>query len=130
MSEFVLFHRTTIGEARQIVRRGFEDEKWGFEIREDRTAQPKKMLGVWLSDRPLSEQEGPDGDAVLEVKISLPQEALQAFELDGVFWDARLWVVPAALINPHAAVRILQVDPRTSWWHEAIDPDDIEEDEP
>lgn len=130
MSEFVLFHRTTIAEARQIVRNGFEDEKWGFEIREDRTAQPTKMLGVWLSDRPLSEQEGPDGDAVLEVKLGLAEEALQAFELEGVFWDARLWVVPAALINPHASVRILQVDPRTSWWYEKVDPDDIEEDEP
>jgi hypothetical protein len=30
--------------------------------------------------------------------------------------DARLWVVPAQLINPHAKMRILQVDPRTSWW--------------
>lgn len=129
MSEFVLFHRTSIAEARQIARKGFEDEKWGFEIREDRTGQQKKMLGVWLSDRPLSEQEGPDGDAVLEVKLSLAEEALQAFELEGVFWDARLWVIPAALINPHVSVRILQVDPRTSWWYEKVDPDDIEEDD-
>lgn len=129
MNELVLFHRTSILEARQIVQKGFEDEKWGFEIRDDRSAQQKRMLGVWLSDRPLSEQEGPDGDAVLEVKLSLGGEALQAFELEGIFWDARLWVVPAALINPHASVRILQVDPRTSWWHEAVDPDDAEEED-
>lgn len=128
MDELRLYHRTTIGEARQIVQRGFEDEKWGFEIRDDRSGHQKKMVGVWLSDRPLNQQEGPDGDAVLEVRLTLAGDALQAFELEGIFWDARLFVVPAALINPHAAVRILEVDPRTSWWYEAVDESDEVED--
>ena len=127
MSDVVLYHRTSIAEARQIVQQGFEDEKWGFEIRDDRTGHDTKMLGVWLSDRPLTEREGPEGDAILEVKLALEESALQTSELDGIFWDARLWVVPAAFINPHASVRILQVDPRTSWWHEAVDPDDGED---
>ncbi|HEX9728065.1 MAG TPA: hypothetical protein VGA37_06150 [Gemmatimonadales bacterium] len=119
MDEFVLFHRTTVGEATQIVKRGFTDEKWGFEVRDDRTGRQVKMVGVWLADRPLGSDEGPEGDAVLEVRISVPESSLTTFELDGLFWDARLWVVPSALLNPHVRVRILEVDPRTSWWYEA-----------
>lgn len=123
MAELVLYHRTTIAEAREIAKSGFEDEKWGFDIR-DSHGEPLKMIGVWLADRPLADQEGPDGDAMLEVRLHLEEETVQAFELEGLFWDARIWVMPAALINPHAKVRILGVDPRTSWWHEAVDEDD------
>ncbi len=127
MSETVFYHRTTIAGAREIAKNGFADEKWGFDIRDDRSGEPLKMVGVWLTNRPLGEHEGPEGDAVLEVRISLSEESLQAFELEELFWDARIWVVPAELINPHITVRILEVDPRTSWFHEAIDPDEPDE---
>jgi hypothetical protein len=36
-----------------------------------------------------------------------------------VFWDTRLFVIPAELVNPNARIRIDQVDPRTSWFFEA-----------
>lgn len=113
----VVFHRTTIGDARQIVKHGFEDLKWAFG-HEDEPGEIQKATGVWLSERPLQAEEGPGGDAVLEVVLDLPEETLAPFQLEGILWDTRLWVVPAALINPHAAIRILEVDPRTSWWYE------------
>ncbi len=113
------YHRTTIGIAREIAKHGFSDAKWNFGVHDVVTGEDLKVVGVWLADRPLSEDEGPAGDAVLEVTLDLPPDALEPFEIDGVVANACLWVPPAALINPRAQVRILEVDPRTSWWYEA-----------
>jgi hypothetical protein len=112
-----LYQRTSIAEATEIVRSGFRDGKWQFDAR-DREGEPLKRVGVWLTDRPLADSEGPAGDAVLEVDLSLSDEALQAFELEEIFWDARLWVIPAEILNPVSSVRIHGVNPRTSWFHE------------
>lgn len=124
-----MFHRTSIAEAREIVQQGFLDEKWAFHVLDGEGSRPVKLAGVWLSDRPLSEDEGPDGDAVLEVELGLPEESLGRFELENVFWDARLWVIPSRLLNAHARVRIHGVDPRSSWFYEAADdePEDADE---
>lgn len=119
-----LYHRTSIGDARHIARHGFEDLKWAFGQEDASEGEVRKAVGVWLSDRPLASEEGPGGDAVLEVTLELEEDALGPFELEGVLWDARLWVVPAGMINPRAAIRILEVDPRTSWWYEAQDGDE------
>lgn len=112
-----LYHRTSIAQATEIVRQGFRDDKWKFEMR-DRDGEALRRVGVWLSDRPLTDAEGPSGDAVLLVEVSLSEEALAAFELEEIFWDARLWVVPAEVLNPASRVAIHQVNPQTSWWHE------------
>ena len=123
---FTLYHRTSIGDARVIVQNGFENQKWRFEHEEPEVGEVKKAVGVWLSDRPLEEDQGPPGDAVLEVAMDVSEEALVLFQLEGVKWDARLWIIPAELLNDRAHVRILQVDPRTSWFHEPPDLDDID----
>lgn len=120
----VLFHRTSIADAREIAKHGFEDQKWAFGYEDVAVGEVRKAVGVWFSDRPLAAEEGPTGDALLEIVLDVDEEVLAPFELEGVVWDARLWVVPAGLINPHAAVRILGVDPRTSWWYEAQGGDD------
>jgi hypothetical protein len=112
-----LYQRTSIAEATEIARSGFRDGKWRFETR-DREGEPLKRVGVWLTERPLSDTEGPSGDAVLEVEVSLSDDALQPFELEGIFWDTRLWVIPAEILNPVAKTRIHGVNPRTSWFHE------------
>ncbi|MFQ6047495.1 MAG: hypothetical protein ACE5PT_14245 [Gemmatimonadales bacterium] len=112
----LLYHKTTIGRARDILTNGFEDEKWRFEERDARIEKQLKVLGVWLTDRPLEDEEGPQGDAVIEVDLALDQEMLAAYELEGMLEGARLWVAPAQLVNAHANARILHVDPRTSWW--------------
>jgi len=112
-----VYHRTSIAEAVEIGRRGFRDERWSFEVRE-RDGMEVKLTGVWLTDRPLSASEGPPGDAQLEVEVDLSEETLAAFELEGVFWDVRLFVVPAEVLNEKTRSRILEVDPRTSWFHD------------
>ena len=118
-----LYHRTSIGAARAIVQNGFENQQWRFE-HDEGNGEDKKALGVWLSDRPLDGDEGPPGDAVLEVSLDATVESLELFQLEGVMWDTRLWIVPAEVINARSKVRILNVDPRSSWFHEPPDLDE------
>jgi hypothetical protein len=112
-----LYHRTSIGEAIEIGHRGFRDERWSFVVRE-RDNMEVKLTGVWLTSRPLSEAEGPPGDALLEVDVDLGEETVAAFELEGVFWDVRLFVVPAEVLANRIRSRIIEVDPSTSWFHD------------
>ncbi len=119
MTPLVLYHRTSIGHGSEAVRNGFRDEEWTFGIRGSRARDEDNTVGVWVTDRPLNAVEGPPGDAVLEVTLDLSEDAIQAFELDGIFHDARLWVIPAELLNQLAEVRIKEVDPNTSWSYEA-----------
>ena len=112
-----LYHRTSIAEAVEIGRRGFRDERWSFALRE-RDGLEVKLTGVWLTDHPLTASEGPPGDAQMEVEVALGEDTLAAFELEGVFLDTRLFVVPAEVLSTHIRVRILEVDPRTSWFHD------------
>ncbi len=122
----VFYHRTMIAEARSIVTKGFVDEDWDFGLRDVHTGEDALVTGVWFADRPLGRDEDIPGDAVVEVTADLTEEELAPFELAGMLWDARLWVAPAELINSRAKMRILEVDPRTSWFHDAIN----EEEEP
>ena len=121
----VLYHRSTIAGAREIIKHGFEDEKWVFGLHDALTGESIKSWGVWLTDRPLDIEEGPPGDAMLEVRVGFSEETLQAFELLGVFEDARLWVVPTEIVSPHSQVRILAVDPGVSGQFNAIDGDQV-----
>jgi len=121
----VLFHRTTIGEARSIVRDGFQDADWDFGLRDAQTGEDVSITGVWLADRALGEDDGLHGDALLEVSIDVAEEELQSFELQGLLWNGRFWVAPADFVNLHSKTRILKVDPRSSsGWHAITDPDD------
>ncbi len=122
-----LYHRTTIGEARRIVLHGFQDEKWGFVCYDPVSPRQIKVMGVWLTDRVLERDEGPPGDAMLEVVLDADESSIRQFEIDGAIADGRLWVVPAGVLNPRARVRILSVDPRTSWSYERDDLDQQEE---
>ena len=121
----VLFHRTTVAGARAIVKHGFRDDRWTFDIRDIRTGEQVTSVGVWLTDRPLAPERGPGGDAMLEVTLGLSEETLSSFELEGIFADARLWIVPAEIVTPHAKVRILAVDPGISGSFGALDGDPI-----
>jgi hypothetical protein len=118
LGPMILYHRTTIAEARAVMQRGFQDQKWGFDVGDIDDARRLKLRGVWLSDQVLEEGDGPPGDAVLEVTVAGDPEVLLPFEVPGILSEARLWVVPAAVLNPLAAARIHMVDPRTSWWFE------------
>lgn len=126
-----LFHRTSIANARTIIQNGFADEKWRFG-RDEITGQVIEAVGVWLSDRPLTPEEGPIGDAVIEISLAADETALERFALRGPTSNARLWVVPARLVNRRGSFRIHEVDPRTSWFHQAVgdpEPDEWDDDE-
>ncbi len=112
----IFYHRTTIAEAREIMRRGFQDQKWGFDVEELVSDRRLKVVGVWLTDRVPEEEDAPPGDAVLEVTVDPAPDTLQVFEIPGVLAGAKLWVIPAQVLNPVVKARILRVDPRTSWW--------------
>jgi hypothetical protein len=123
-----LYHRTSIGEARSIMQKGFEDLDWDFGLTDAQTGEDAIVTGTWLADRPVGREEGIEGDALLEVTVDTTEADLAPFALDGMLWDANLWVVPADWVNPKANARILEVDPRSSWFHKAADIDDLTED--
>ena len=112
----ILYHRTTIAEARGIMQRGFQDQKWGFDVEGLVSDRRLKVVGVWLTDRVPEADDAPPGDAVLEVTVDPIPKTLQVFEVPGVLADGKLWVIPANVLNPVAKAHILRVDPRTSWW--------------
>jgi hypothetical protein len=85
-------------------------------------------LGPAYGPRPAA--GAPPGDALLEVTVELPQEQLQAHELNGMLWNARLWVVPAESLNGHCTVKMVRVDPRSSWGFKPIGDEGIPEDPP
>lgn len=121
----VLFHKTTIAEARSILKEGYGDTEWDFGLKDVQTGEEVTVTGVWLSNRPLADAEGPEGDALLEVTVDFSAEELQAFELTGMMWNARLWVVPAETLNAHSQTRMVRVDPRSSWGFNRITDDDL-----
>lgn len=109
-----VFHRTTIGDARRVAKEGFEDVEMDFGLRDARSGEEVTVAGVLLSDRPLGVEEGLEGDAVLEIRLDVDEEALAPFQLEGMLWDARVWVAPAEWVTEHGTVRIASVDPSTS----------------
>lgn len=115
-----LFHRTSVSQARAIIRDGFRNEKWRFGS-DDVTGEALKVLGVWLTDRPPTDDEGPPGAALLEVTLALDEAALASFEIRGVLAGSQLWIVPAGLVNQHASIRLTEVDARSSWFHDRIE---------
>jgi len=61
---------------------------------------------VWLSDQPLSVNEGADGSAVLLVTFSILLARLAEFEWVEEGKGYREWLVPAEFINKHATVAL------------------------
>ncbi len=121
----VLYHKTSIADARQILKEGYSDTEWDFGLRDANTGEDVTVTGVWLSDRPLADAEGPPGDALLEVTLDLPDDQLQSFELNGMLWNGRLWVVPADTLNGHSQTKMVRVDPRSSWGFNRMSDEDI-----
>jgi hypothetical protein len=95
-----LFHRTTDPAAASILTHGFKDARGTY-----MTATLHR--GVWLSNVPVTVNEGAKGDALLEVMLDLPEAALATYEWIGEEKLYREWLVPARLVNAHAQVRLL-----------------------
>lgn len=114
-----LYHRTSIRDARAMATQGFEDREWDFGLRDARSGEEVTVAGVWLADRPVGSEEGLEGDALLEVTLDVDIDELGPFELEGMLWDGRFFVAPAAWLSEHARTRIAAVDPRTSGFFDA-----------
>lgn len=63
--------------------------------------------GVWVSDKPLDENEGAVGDILLAVMLALPSLAvLDPYEWVEAGKGYREWLVPAELLNRCGIVAI------------------------
>lgn len=83
-----VFHHTFAAEA--ILREGFRDGRGRIE--------DLVLEGVWISDRPLEEQDGARGDVHLVLEI--PEPDIESFEvLEEGPKHYREWCVPARILN-------------------------------
>lgn len=120
---FTFYHRTTVAEARRISREGFEDQELDLGLYDAKSGEDVYLVGVWLLDQPVDAEEGLEGDALVSVTVDTTQDEMAKFELEGVFWDRRMWVAPAEWLNPRMTIRIEKVDPRSSGFWDAAHED-------
>ena len=94
-----LYHRTNA--AARIVEHGFRDGIGGYLTNGQHT-------GVWISDLPLDEAEGAMGEALFALDIEEAFIAVYEWIEEGKPY--REWMVPAALLNSQAEVKLLNED--------------------
>jgi hypothetical protein len=94
-----VYHRT--GAAQSILSRGFR-EGVGFYL------TSRVHRGVWLSDRPLDENDGAFGDTVLAVKIPIRELRSSEWVEEGKGY--REFLVPARVVNSFGPPRVVDHD--------------------
>jgi len=94
-----LYHGTTPAAIAVILRGGFRDGT-GYYLTDS------LHTGVWLSDRPLEGNLGPE--TFLEVNLDVPEEQMSNWEWVEEGKGYREWLVPADIINRHATIRQVQ----------------------
>jgi len=90
------YHATTMEAAASILREGFRDGIGHY-------LTDTEWTGVWLSDRPLDENEGAHGHTLLKVRIDAT--LVEPYEWKEEHKTHREFLVPAAVLNAHAHVR-------------------------
>jgi hypothetical protein len=88
------YHRTPRSNAVHILSEGFKDGEgfYGCEVTEP-------LCGVWLSQYPLTEDDGARGDMIFEVILNRAESELADFEIINEGATYREWCVPAAIVN-------------------------------
>ena len=81
----------------------------GFRNATGRYLTNREWSGVWVSDRPLDNNEGASGEALLQITIA--EDLLAAFEWVEEGKPYREWLVPAAVLNDAGTVRLLTSPP-------------------
>jgi len=94
-----LFHRTH--HAAAILREGFRDGEGSYLT--DRT-----LRGVWLSDFPLDENAGADGDQLLQVDV--PDAVALDHEVVEEGKTYREFLIPADVLNRCGPPRLVSAD--------------------
>lgn len=97
----VLYHRTRAESAEAILRDGFRDGSGNY-------LTESLHSGVWLSNVPLDENEGACGDVLLEVQLDMTKDELAQYEWVEEGKPYREWLIPAAVLNPRATVRVAE----------------------
>lgn len=102
MDQFRLFHRTRAEAVDAILRDGFRDsDQWLGSSDSD-------LEGVFLSDIPVTCQDGAKGEALIEVMFDIPEHEISSqFEFIGEGQLFREFLVPARFISEHAKLRLL-----------------------
>jgi hypothetical protein len=96
------FHRTSLANARAILREGFRDGR-------GRYLTEHEFEGVWISEKPLDAGEGAVGDTLLAVSIK--RTLVEDYEWKEEGKPYREFLVPAALLNSQSLVKILEWKP-------------------
>src|ERR1035437_6378948 len=91
----ILYHSATRENAGSILREGFRDHTDYYMTR-------KLYTGVWLSDRPLDENEGASSEALL--RLELDEASIVRFEWVEDGKGYREFLVPAAIVNTAEAI--------------------------
>ena len=94
-----LYHKTFAADS--ILAHGFMDS-------EGRYMTDTVYRGVWLSDRPLDDNEGADGDTLLSLEI--PDEIVEKYEWIEDGKPYREFLVPAETVNRYGPVRVEKDD--------------------
>jgi hypothetical protein len=67
----------------------------------------KKLSGVWLSEEPLTINEGAKGRVVFELQTELNYEDLAEYEFVEDEAPYREWVVPCSVVNSKMVARVV-----------------------
>jgi hypothetical protein len=94
----VLYHRTSIDNARAILTDGFRDSA-GFFL------NTRTWTGVWFCSSPASSEQG---EVVLTVKLDIDDEELARWEWTGEGRDYREWLIPANIANRRATIELTE----------------------
>ena len=95
------FHRTTVRAAAAILKGGFKDGM-------GRYLTVHVSSGVWISNVPLNENEGAEGDVLLTVEV--PRKLIEPYEWVEEGKGYREFLVPAKVLNMHGRIVRIQQD--------------------
>lgn len=85
----VLYHQTSIENARTIIVEGFRDSA-GFFL------NTRTWTGVWFCSSPHGSE---DGEVFLKVRLDIDEQELASWEWTGEGRDYREWLIPASIVN-------------------------------
>ncbi len=100
-----LYHGTTLANAEQVARNGFQDVTSNFGLYSAASGEPVNTTGVFFSDLVLDENEGICSEAYFVLDI--PNEHLDSYEWMEEGKGYREWCIPAALANSFFANRTI-----------------------
>ena len=107
-----LFHRTA--HADPILREGFRDAEGHYGFHDEDGQVP--VRGVWLSEFPLDENEGADGDQLLQIEV--PDTVALEYEVAEDGKPYREFLIPADVLNQFGPPRLVSPEEE----EEIVDP--------